>query len=159
MLHTLTSGPPPAPAPATISAPESLLTLPPATLTPPWKAGVNAMKLAIGVAPPWPLSFQTTTLGPPPGPAPVMISPPVARSTLATATLTPPWNAGSYAIHWASTLAAPVAGSIFHTITCGPPPGPAPVTISSPCSPSSSPAATDAPPAKPLYAGNENTRD
>src|SRR5207302_1288079 len=46
--------------------------------------------------------------------------------TLSAATLTPPRKAGSYAMKLLMT--APVAP--LNTLTCGPPPGPAPVTIS-----------------------------
>src|SRR2546425_1179894 len=79
---------------------------------------------------------NTRTFGPPPGPAPVMISARPSPSTSPAATNTPPRNPGSYAMKPA-TRRPPLR----KTRTFGPPPGPPPVMISARPSPSTSPAA------------------
>ncbi len=139
-FHTRTCGPPPGPAPVTMSARPSPLTSPAATFTPPGNAELYAKKppISVKVAP-----SHTRTCGPPPGPAPVMMSARPSPLTSPAATKTPPENAGSYA----KNPAISVSVTPSHTRTCGPPPGPGPVMTSSTPSPLTSPSATRTPPA------------
>src|SRR2546430_6362041 len=112
------------------------------TLTPPVKPGSNANN-PVSSAPVAP--SNTRTCGPPPGPAPVMISARPSPFRSPAATRTPPVNAGAYAKKL--RISAPVLP--LNTSTCGPPPGPAPVMMSAQPSPSTSPAATYTPPVNP----------
>ena len=75
-----------------------------------------------------PARLKARTCGPPPGPAPVMISATPSPVTSPAATLTPPANAGSYAKKLATSVGMPPAR--LKARTCGPPPGPAPVMTS-----------------------------
>src|SRR5205085_643787 len=120
--NTSTCGPPPAPAPVTMSALPSPFTSPAATNTPPENDGAYAKndRITAPVAP-----SNTSTCGPPPGPAPVTMSPTPSPFTSPIATRTPPPNAELYARNDRNT--APDTPS--NTPTCGPPPASAPDTI------------------------------
>src|SRR5947199_228683 len=78
---------PPGPAQVNISAVPSWLTSPAATVTPPVNVGEYAKKLRIS-APVAPLN--ALTCGPPPAPAPTMMSARPSASISPAATLTPP---------------------------------------------------------------------
>src|SRR5919109_294275 len=77
-----------------------------------------------GVPSPW----KTRTWGPPPGPAPTMISSSSSPSTLPTATLTPPGNPDVNGKRLVS-VATPSAVNALIRVTS---PGPVPTTITGP---------------------------
>ena len=79
--------------------------------------------------------LKTWTWGPPPGPAPVIISGTPSPLISAVATKMPPVNRGSYAMKLRRTEPSVP----LKTWTWGPPPGPAPVMISALPSPLKSP--------------------
>ena len=99
-----------------ISATPSPVTSPAATLTPPANAGSYAKKLATSVTTP-PARLKARTCGPPPGPAPVMMSATPSPVTSPAATLTPPANAGSYAKKLATSVMTPVPASLRISIS------------------------------------------
>src|SRR5436190_17663407 len=139
---TTTNGEPAPPEPSTMSAMPSPLTSPAATCRPQLHAGVPA-EYSRTSAPVVPLNARATKGDAQP---PVTITSAMPSPvTSPAATSTPPVNAGSNAKNEA--IAAPVAP--LYAITCGPPPGPAPVMTSSTPSPLTSPCATETPPVKP----------
>src|SRR5262249_33902169 len=119
----LTWGPPPGPAPVTISAFPSPVKSAAATHTPPTNPGANAKKLASS-APDTP--SNTLTCGPPPAQALVTMSSTPSPVTSAVATRMPLVNPGSYA--WMLNLSVP---SGLNALKLGGPPGPAATAYSS----------------------------
>ncbi len=100
--------------------------------------GEEAGELASGPAP-----LNTRTCGPPPGPAPVMMSARPSPLTSPAATCTPPAKRRVVGEEAAPARCKSVP---LKTRTCGPPPGPAPVMMSSEPSPLTSPSVTLTPP-------------
>ena len=102
-----------------------------------------ARRAPVELQEPEPPAVNTRTCGRPPGPAPTMMSAWPSALISPTATVTPEPKPLSKAKKLANT--APAA---LKALTCGPPPGPAPVTMSTRPSPLTSPAATVTPPPK-----------
>src|SRR5436190_6014049 len=139
---TVTNGDPAPPDPRTMSAMPSPLTSPAATCRPQLHAGDPAeySRRSVPVTP----SNARATKGAAHPPVTITSAMP-SPVTSPAATSTPVENVGANAKNDPSV--APVLPS--NTFTCGPPPAPAPVMMSTTPSPFTSPIATEAPPANP----------
>ena len=147
----MTIGPPPAPAPVTISALPSAVRSAADTFTPPLNVSSKARN-DDSRSPVVPSNVRTT--GPPPAPAPVTMSPRPSPFTSPTATRTPPANVSSNAKK-SRTTAPDVPSNAW---TRGPPPWSAATTMSAWRSPLISPTARLAPPSNPSRAVNSRMR-